>query len=150
MHQGAAQRDLQFLAARKTLGQAIGEFRHAETLDQIVDVGFQFRAAGAVQLPEIAYVFARRQPRIEAAHIGQHAQLALRRHTVVRHIDAIDPRDACVRHQQPVDDAERRGLARTVGSDQAGDLSIRRGEAQSVQGQDFIEVLGEGFDLNHG
>ena len=97
--------------------------------DQLGDARVQLAPREPVQFAEIADVLARRQPRVQRAVVGQHAEPAARRDRVLLAVDAVDQRGAAVRPQHRADQAEHRGLAGAVRPDQPGDLAVARDEA---------------------
>jgi hypothetical protein len=71
-------------------------------------------------------------------------------HRVGPRVAAEQPRLAAVGLEQPEQDAQRRGLAGAVGSEEAGDLARRDGEIEAVEGMDVAETLGQAADGDGG
>ena len=120
----ARQRRLHALALREAFGAAVEQRLHLEHVGQ----QFGARRGGigrhAVQAAVVDDVLARRQPRVQATRIGQHAharQRALRR---LRDVDAIDDDAPGIGHDQRGGHAQRRRLAGAVGAEQAGDAPV--------------------------
>ena len=76
---GAGQRGLGALAVREAGDAAIGDRRHVEHLQQVIGAAAQVGAGDALQLAEVVDVLARREARIQARLIRQHAERAAAR-----------------------------------------------------------------------
>src|SRR5262249_50062693 len=64
------------------------------------------------------------------------------------HVEAVDPRAALRRREQPTEDPNQRGLAGAVRAEQAVDLAAWHAERDLVEGADLAEVAGHALDLD--
>ena len=81
---------------------------------QLLGAPAQVGAGDALQLAEVLDVLARRQPRVEAREIRQHAERKARALRIGDGVDAVDEHLALVRAHQRVEHAQRGGLAGAV------------------------------------
>ena len=103
-----------------------------------------------VQPAEVGDVLARRELRVDARAVRQHADAPARRERVADDVDAVDRGGAAVGPQHGVEDAKRRGLAGAIRAEQAGDAPVAGLEADAVHGAHGAEAAREAFDADHG
>ena len=104
---------------------AIGDRRPCRAVSSSSRVRCASAPAGQpLQLAVVVDVLARRQSRIEARDVGQHAQPRLRPLRIAPRHRRRPPRSARVRPHQRVEHPQRRRLAGAVRSEQAGDGAI--------------------------
>ena len=150
MHERAGERYLRALALRKALGAALGELGDVEQFHYLVDAVVNLCLVEPAESCEIGDVLARREVRIQAGTVRQGADFLARAQAVGRHVVAIDVCAAAVGFQYRVKNAERRGLAGPVGTQQPGNFSVRRIETYAANCLYLAERLVNVSDGNHG
>ena len=98
--------------------------RHVERLQQLRRARLAARRRTALQLAVVLDVLARRQPRIQARHVRQHAEPRLRPLRLGHGIHVVDRDRARVRPHQRVEHPQRRRLAGAVRPEQARDRAV--------------------------
>ena len=92
--------------------------------EQLLDARGDDALQGSSGAAEVLDVLARGQALVQAARIRQHAEPRAYACRVRRSIEAVDEHAPAVRPHQRVEHAQRRGLARAVRTEQAGDLAV--------------------------
>ena len=105
----------------------------------------------AVDVRDEAQVLTAAQAQQVVGGVSDKAQAALGLHGVFGHVDAIDLDGAPRGCEHAHEHVERRGLARTVGAQDAKDLSIAhlKGEVTHREGLAPVVGLRDVIDLNH-
>ena len=98
MHQGARDRDLHLLALREALRAPVGDRVEAKRVEQRVGACLERGTCETVQRAVVADVLARRESRIQAARIGQHADPLADRVAVATDVEPPDRRATGLGH----------------------------------------------------
>ena len=104
---------------------------------------------GAAELDEEVDALAAGQVRPERGVTGDVGEAAVHVGDVAQRIEAEDPDFASVQAQLPEDGADRRGLARAIGPEEAVDPPRGDGEVEAVERLDAAERLAEATALQH-
>ncbi len=149
MHEGPGERDLQLLAARISLAPPVRKIAHPQAIHEFVDPPLEGLTDEPMQSTVIQDMLTPGQPWIEAAHIGQNTESALRLEPFGPAIKAINRRMPHIRLQEPRYNPKCGGLAGSVVADQAQNLTVLGFERQVVDGMNISEGFMKIFDFDH-
>jgi hypothetical protein len=127
--ESAHERGLHPLALAEAGGAPVEQRRHVEHAGEVLRARVGRLALHAVQRAVVDDVLARRQARIEAARVGQHAHPRQHLARSRDDVDAVDAHRPGLGRDERGEHAQRRRLAGAVRAEQAGDAAVRRVEA---------------------
>ncbi len=153
--QGAQDHCLLLHSGGKAVGAPVDEVLHREHLDAGVEIAPDVPVLEAVQSAEEEGDLARRHALVNARLVRHHADQTAHLLLVVAHRQAADVGAAGGGLDQGREDAQQRGLAGAVGSQESVDRARGAGEGHPVESGDpalFLRVvdLGELSSFNHG
>ena len=122
--QGTGKRDFHALAGAETLGPAVEQRCHVKQLRQHRQPIIQGGPSDAAQIAVIGNVLAGGEPCVQAARVGQHAQLSADAARIAADIESADRNAAGIGFDQRADQAQSGGLAGSVGTEQRGNRAV--------------------------
>ena len=147
VHEAGGERQTLFPAA----GQRACQLPAAGIKPQILQ-RIAHRLADRIELVEPgneSQVLLDRKILVEGKTLGHIADLALDLEPVGQEVVAEHGPMAGIRFQKTAHDADRRGLARAVGTQKAGDLATSNHHGDMIDNGLAIEALGQVVDVNH-
>jgi hypothetical protein len=123
-------------AARVRLGRALGGVGELEALEQLIGARARLGLAEVVQPSDHLQVLEAGQVLVHGRVLARKADMGAQRRGLSHDVEAGDAGAAPVGLEQRGQDADRGGLAGTVGAQQAEDAAGPRGEVHAAQGAD--------------
>ena len=143
MDHGAGEREALLLAAAHRAGELFLAIGEVVTLDEFVDARARLRARDVLHGGEELQVLAHAQV-VEQRELLRHvADAAAQFFGLLRQVQAEHFDLAFGRRHQAAQHADGRGLARTVGAEEAVDVRLRHAQVHVVDGDQGLEALGQ-------